>query len=312
MTTSGHRKILDIDATQPGETAVAALKALGNDTRLRILQLLGPEALSVNKLAELLDMPGTTVAMHVKTLESAGLIHTELRPASRGLQKICSRTHEQVVVSLPPLEPDLSQVVTVSMPIGAFVDFDVAPTCGLATETSIIGMLDDPISFLEPDRVRAQILWFHHGFVEYKFPNRVPPKTTPKALQIAMEICSEAPTSSNEWPSDITLWINGVEVGTWTSPSDFGGVRGTLTPAWWLDIDSQFGLWKRWEVNGSGAFVDGLQVSQTRLRDLGLDTQSHVTVRIGVKDDAQHVGGLNLFGRKFGNYPEDLVMRIPL
>ena len=33
-------------------------------------------------------------------------------------------------------------------------------------------------------------------------------------------------------------------------------------------------------------------------------------VRIGIKDDARHQGGINLFGRRFGNYPQDLVMRI--
>ena len=31
---------------------------------------------------------------------------------------------------------------------------------------------------------------------------------------------------------------------------------------------------------------------------------------IGVKDDARNKGGLNLFGRKFGNYPQDIVMRM--
>lgn len=49
----------------------------------------------------------------------------------------------------------------------------------------------------------------------------------------AIEICSEAPNHKDDWPSDITVWINNHEVGTWTSPSDFGGERGVLTPAWW-------------------------------------------------------------------------------
>jgi predicted transcriptional regulator len=33
-------------------------------------------------------------------------------------------------------------------------------------------------------------------------------------------------------------------------------------------------------------------------------------VRLGVKPDALHVGGLNLFGRSFGNYPQDLTLRL--
>ncbi len=310
MTTGGHRKILNIDASCASEGAVAVLKALGSVSRLRILQLLGPEVRSVNQLAELLGMPGATVALHVKALEEAGLIYTELRPAHRGLQKVCSRTHDQVIISLPCLEPQHVPAVTVSMPIGAYVDCEVTPTCGLATEASIIGMLDDPISFLEPERVQAQLLWFRQGFVEYRFPYRVPPQTTLQALQIGMEIGSEAPTSNPDWPSDITLWINGHEIGAWTCPSDFGGIRGALTPAWWLDIDSQFGLWKRWEVNHTGAYIDGVQISPMRLQDLDLAAKPYVTVRLGIKADARHVGGLNLFGQKFGNYPQGLEMRV--
>lgn len=171
-------------------------------------------------------------------------------------------------------------------------------------------MIDDPTSFLEPERVNAQILWFRQGFVEYKFPCRIPPNSEARTIQLRMEICSEAPTHNDNWPSDITLWINGIETGTWTSTADYGGMRGALTPSWWLDVDSQYGQLKRWEVNPIGAFVDGVQVSEVTIDRLKLDTNRSVTIAIGVKSDTQHVGGLNLFGRKFGNYPEDLVMRI--
>ncbi|MGH2551075.1 MAG: transcriptional regulator, partial [Thermomicrobiales bacterium] len=82
------------------------------------------------------------------------------------------------------------------------------------------------------------------------------------------------------------------------------------TPGWWLDTDSQFGLQKRWEVNVGGTFVDGVQLSDVSMTDLKLSNGSAVSVRVGVKADARNVNGINLFGRKFGNYPEDLVLRI--
>jgi predicted transcriptional regulator len=31
---------------------------------------------------------------------------------------------------------------------------------------------------------------------------------------------------------------------------------------------------------------------------------------MGLKERAEHMGGVNLFGRKFGNYEHDLVLRI--
>jgi predicted transcriptional regulator len=306
---TSHGKTLYLDVSTANEEAVAVLKALASEWRIRVLQLLGTEARSVSQLAEMLGIPQSNAAMHVKALEEAGLIHTEMQPASRGVQKSCSRRFDQVVITLPPLEPHLGTYVEVAMPIGAYVNFDVTPTCGLASETAIIGVIDDPASFLEPERLGAQLLWFRQGFVEYRFPARLPAGARPTALQLRMEICSEAPTHNLDWPSDITVWINGVEIGTWTAPGDLGGTRGALTPAWWLDIDSQFGYRKTWEVNAVGSFVDGVQISDVTLRQLQITPQG-ITVRIGVKPDARNKRGLNLFGKKFGNYPEDLVLRI--
>lgn len=73
----------------------------------------------------------------------------------------------------------------------------------------------------------------------YRCPNRLPPGAQVDSLSLSLEICSEAPMHHLDWPSDITLGINGVELGTWTSPSDFGGVRGRLTPLWQWESDSQ-------------------------------------------------------------------------
>lgn len=305
-----HGKILNLDVSQPNDWALTVLKALASESRLRILALLGSEVRSVNQLAQLLDIPLSTAAMHVKQLEDAELIHTELQPASRGQQKSCSRRFDRVLLHLPPFESVPEKAIDISMPIGAYVRFDVAPTCGLASDTSLIGIMDDPVSFLEPERLNAQILWFRCGFVEYQFPLRLPTGSVPQAVQLRMEICSEAPTHNDNWPSDVTLWINDVEVGTWTSPADFGGTRGALTPSWWVDADSQFGQLKRWEISKAGTFVDGVQVSDVQLDELRLSSQRWVTVRLGVKPDARHVGGINLFGRRFGNYPEDLTLRI--
>jgi predicted transcriptional regulator len=115
---------------------------------------------------------------------------------------------------------------------------------------------------------------------------------------------------NDSWPSDITLWVNGVEVGTWTCPGDFGGQRGRLTPEWWDSKDSQYGVLKRWLINSEGSFIDGYQLSRVTLRDLGIEGQSVITLRLGVKEDAHNIGGINLFGSTFGNYPQDITLRI--
>jgi predicted transcriptional regulator len=100
-----------------------------------------------------------------------------------------------------------------------------------------------------------------------------------------------------------------VEVGTWTSPADFGGERGALTPEWWDTQNSQYGLLKVWKVTNDGSLVDGMRVSKVTLNNLTLKPGEPIAVRIGIKEDASNIGGINLFGSKFGNYPQDIVLR---
>ncbi|MDX1616662.1 MAG: helix-turn-helix domain-containing protein [Candidatus Promineifilaceae bacterium] len=300
--------ILRIDA-QDTEARVI-LKALASMPRLQVLDLLKDRVLNISEIAEALDMPLSTANMHIKELEEAGLLKTELQPGTRGLQKTCAHVYHTVIVQLPRRDSEAGQALELTMPVGTYVDCDVAPTCGIASGDGIIGLFDDPASFYEPERVQAQLIWFHHGYVEYRFPNRLPPKATVDSLQLSMEICSEAPLHHDNWPSDITLWINGREIGTWTSPQDFGGQRGALTPEWWEDYNSQYGLLKVWQVNRDGSHIDGLRLSDVTLAELQLDQQPLIAVRIGVKADAKHVGGLNIFGRRFGNYGQDITMRL--
>jgi predicted transcriptional regulator len=100
-----------------------------------------------------------------------------------------------------------------------------------------------------------------------------------------------------------------VEIGTWTSPADFGGERGALTPSWWDTQNSQYGLLKVWKVTKTGSYVDGVQVSKVTLDQLALKAGAPLQVRIGIKENATNIGGMNLFGSKFGNYPQDIVLR---
>jgi predicted transcriptional regulator len=65
-----------------------------------------------------------------------------------------------------------------------------------------------------------------------------------------------------------------------------------------------------WQVTEQGTWVDGIRVSDVRLNALRIADRPFLTVRIGVKPHARHIGGLNLFGRGFGNYPQDLVVRL--
>jgi len=73
---------------------------------------------------------------------------------------------------------------------------------------------------------------------------------------------------------------------------------------------SQYGLQKSWGVTEAGAFVDGVRVSDVRLSDLRLSDHHSIRVKVGIKDGAENVGGINIFGRGFGNYDQDIVLRL--
>ena len=302
-------RLLMIEAKE----SLAILNALASEPRMAILELLNTRKLNVNDIAKKLNVPQSTVSTNVKILEEAGLLAIETAPGKKGSQKLCSVPFDEVVVQLPGLKKQIEQnVIEVAMPVGLYTDFEVHPPCGLCSQRDIIGFLDVPETYLNPKRAVASLLWFERGFVEYKFPNNLKGNVVLEELEISMELSSEVPGTNPDWPSDLTLWINGIEVGTWTSPGDFGDVRGKFTPMWWKLEGSQYGLLKNWKVTDSGTFIDGTRVSDVTLSDLDVRGHSSVKVRIGMKEDAINVGGINIFGAGFGNYDQDIVLKMYL
>jgi len=288
------------------------IRGLASELRLRILEHLSRGPRNVNQLAQDLGLPQSTVATNVAVLEGCGLLRTEIAKAKKGCQKICSMAVEEIVVRFVGARSEAnSDLIEVEMPIGLYTSFDASAPCGLCSTESIIGYLDVPASFLDPARMKAGLLWFEKGWVEYKFPNNGLYKEKPvQKIELSTELSSETPGTNRNWLSDITVWINGVEIGSWTSPGDYGDRRGKLTPEWWKLEGSQYGLLKNWSVTPDGSFVDGVRISDVRLKDLGLPAHHSIRVRIGVKAEAEHVGGMNLFGRGFGNYDQAIVLRL--
>jgi predicted transcriptional regulator len=56
--------------------------------------------------------------------------------------------------------------------------------------------------------------------------------------------------------------------------------------------------------------VDGLRISAITPQDLDISAHHSIRLKIEVKPDARHPGGLNIFGRGFGNYDQDIVLRV--
>ena len=305
------RNFLVVDPEESHEV----LHAFASPARVKVLKLLharGP--MNVNDIAAALGLPQSTVSSNIQILEDAALIRTETQRAKKGNQKICHTAFDQVLVMFKEDVPAASaDTIEVAMPLGLYTSCEVSAPCGLCTTEGIIGLLDVPNTFLEPDRMRAGLIWFTRGFVEYQFPNNAKlANRTLDSLEFSMELSSEVPGTAADWPSDITVSINNVDIGTWTSPGDFGDKRGVYTPGWWKLKGSQYGKLKSWRVTSGGSYVDGLKISPVSLKELDLAVHHSIRLRIGVKDDARHRGGINIFGRGFGNYDQDIVLRLAM
>lgn len=300
-------KLLMLDLGEAEEICNVG-KALSSPVRLEILKLLYEESLNIGEISEKLHIAPSSAALHVNILEKADLINTEVQPGTRGAVRLCSKKNDIVNISLDNVSKNVNQVVSVNMPIGAYTDCEMYSTCGIADENGIIGNEDALPCFYLPERMKAQIIWSSSGYIEYKFPNQLPKRSDLKRVGLSLEICSEAPNYREDWKSDITVWINGIDCGTWRSPGDFGARRGRLTPSTWSSGSTQYGLLTTWEVRKDGCYINENKVGDANIGVLNIKENEPIVIRIGNKKDAKYVGGFNIFGEKFGDHPQNIVL----
>lgn len=284
-------------------------EALASEVRWRIMDMIADREMNVKDIAAVLELSPSIVTMHIRKLEDAGLIGSRRVRINGGTHKLCYLKQNQIEIELPSAS-QTSRTREQTIAVGHYTAFDIHPTCGLGTLEKEIGVWDDPRYFLDPERVHAAILWFGKGYVEYKTPNFVLPDQTTDAIEISMELASEAPGLRDHWPSDIRFTFNGVSLGTWTSPADFGrAARGKYTPEWWHRNVNQYGLLKTIRIDGSGTYMDGERMSDITLKDVKLD-EPFWTLRFTVDEESPNVGGLTIYGAGFGNHDQDIVIRV--
>ncbi|GBG12315.1 transcriptional regulator [Paenibacillus agaridevorans] len=282
------------------------LECFSSPTRVRIIELLGAEAMNIKSLSEALDIKSPIVTRHIHMLEQAGIVRSEIVAGKRGKQKICHLDLSQATLRFRKhaVATERSRYF-VSLPVGAYSSYEVKPTCGIASANNMIGMCDDPRYFADPEHVHARVLWFGIGYVEYRIPNYMVNNEKPDTLEVSLEICSETPCTVDHLPTDIVFSMNGTEIGTWTYPGNFGNDRGIYTPAWWYK-NIHHGLMKTIRITQHGSFIDGVKVSGVTISDLALSYDKEILFRISCSATARNCGGVTLFGKGFGNYNQDI------
>lgn len=301
--------VLDLDNK---EQIVNICKALSSPIRLDILYFLSQKPAIISDVAAEFDIPLSSAALYIRVLENAGLISVQPIPGSKGSQKLCGILVDSVQIDM---FRDLhvqgpSYLYRETMPVGCYFDYRAKPSCGMASESHALGSEDNINMFTSPSRFQAQLIWLCNGFLEYRFSNTFLKKNSVNRVLYSFEICSEALGYNNNWPSDVTVSINGREIGIVHCEGDYGGRKGKLNPDWWNPSSTQYGLLRTVEITDTGCYIDGALTSAETIYSLGLLKDDDIRFKLECKEDALYSGGFNLFGEKFGDFPQDIVMEL--
>ena len=303
-----------LENPQDEEIILSLGYALSSPERIKILKSLLYESKSVTKLSTELNIPPSSLARHIEVLEKAKLIFLNYQPGPKGHAKHCALATLGFAISFAHKKnvDEKAPLYSIELPIGIFSHCHIEQPCGMLGKDEQLAAFDTPSNFFIPERVKAECIWFDKGFIAYNFPTpNVKTLKNFSEISFSFEIGSETYCYNNNWPSDITVYINKVEVCTFTSPGDFGGRRGKYTPEYWPITSTQFGLLKRITVNKTGIYLDNQLIDKRDIfDDLHLLDGSAIQLTLGIKDDAVHKGGISLFGKNFGDYPQGIKMTL--
>ena len=303
-----------IEKPQDETSILKICYALSSPERLKIVKTLLRENKNLTTLTKELNIPMTSLSRHIDILADAKIIFLNYQPGPKGHTKYCSLASLGFAVSfaVTHTENNAPPHYSVELPIGIFSHCHIEAPCGMLSAEKQLAPFDETSCFFLPERINAECLWFNKGFISYNFPS--PPSnklSLMSEISFSFEICSEANCYNNNWPSDITVYINKIEILTFTSPGDFGGRRGKYTPKFWPITSTQFGLLKNITIDGQGVFLDGKLVNKNvAFENLQLSAGSAIQLTIGIKDDAVHKGGINLFGKNFGDFQQAIKMTL--
>ena len=282
-------------------------KALSSKLRLKILQQIQLAPMTITELAKINKITTSTVIFHTTLLEKANLIQMRFKPGKKGKTQVFFLGYGEINIDYN-LEKTIEEKTHIqSMPIGhyTYARFDDYVLFATVKEMHRIDQNDA----FNPMIKNAELIWTGGGMLEYSFSNKFAFENDIREISISLEICSEIFGHLNDWKSDITFAINGVELLTYTSPGDYGGKIGKLNPDWWCTSYTQYGDLITISINNEGTFLNNQLVNRKIvISNLNLRDSNRLLFSLYNKKDAEHYGGFNLFGKNFGNYEQDIVL----
>lgn len=289
------------------ENIKTVASALASQTRLDIINMISKKNMNVTEISSAMNIPVSSAISAVRKLEEAGLVRTDMD----GRKKVCSIPYKTLILELngkKSCQREQGNAVTYNIPIGDFCEYHAVPSCGLLGNRNFIGELDSEESFASSDRSNACLIWLRKGFLKYRIIKPSVQGRDIQSISVSLEICSEFPGYNNNFESKIDYYVNEKFVGTWVAQGDYGGRFGIFTPHWWSLSNTQFGNLVTCCITKEGTFFNAEKVSDVNIDCIEVNEREYFDVKI----ESQGTGGFNLFGRNFGDYDQDIIVRFNL
>ena len=288
---------------------VAIAKALSHPLRVKMINQILREPRSIIDLAKLNKINNSTVIFHLKLLEEAELVTSRARPNIKGKTLIFYINFAHIHIAMQtPIPKTKENTVEQSMRVGNYISAKAESYIRIATDDEFVVMEVDDI--YNPKRFEANLLCMDNGEVTYAFSNAFSKRVKAVRLEFSLEISSESPYYCNDWKSEIFFCICGIEVATFLSLGDYGGVRGLLNPDWWDNKYSQNGVLTTIAIDNAGVYVNGKKIrDDITIETLELERQDRILFSFRTDQSSQYAGGFNVYGKTFGNEPQDIVLK---
>lgn len=300
---------LELGTRADEEKVLAISKALSHPVRLQLLKQLLREPCSITELAKLNKLTNSTVIFHLGILEEAGLVVEKVRPNKKGKTLVFYINFSELTFSLKNASSDTRvTVVEQSVGVGNYISASPVKYIRLATDDQFV-VLDKEDAY-NPQRFEAKLICMDNGEVTYAFSNAFAKQNTVRRLEFSLELSSESPYYCNDWKSEIVFSVCGIDVAEFLSLGDFGDKRGLLSPAWWDSKYSQYGVLVTVTIDDNGVMLNGERVNhRITLAQLELEHRDKITFSLRTEMNRQYAGGFNIYGRRFGNVEQDIVLR---
>lgn len=302
-----YSKTFDIYNKEDTKHIIKISHALSSEERIDILRLISKKQYTLSELAKILNLQPSSVAFHLKILTEANLVSEQAISGKKGVKySYAQDSMISYIIREIPKETTFIEPFKVSIPIGNFSKIKLNGTCGLASDKDVLTY--DPNNLYSFNRNEIQLIWSSEScLIEYLISNKYAFEGNIENISISFEACSEAMGYNPDFPSDLTIFLNDIELCTYTLEGDYGDRYGRFTPRWWFVESTKYGTLVNILINNNGVYLNEKLVNKSiNLKSLNLKEGNNTQLRLEVKENAENCSGINLFGEKFGDYQQPI------